>query len=181
MDSDNWEEFAKGNPGIAVGVISGPGLDSFPWVVHMHHDARVIELYHYTDIAGFEGLTAEHAQWLPSVGVNFEPGVAIPIPGHELPPEEILSRPSISDDISALFAAVLSGASQEMLDLSNTRYGPGWYMTDLPPNTSTQQLLKNLWASNPQKSHRTRYWVRIALSEFKVRVPNPAQQHVRFM
>jgi tetratricopeptide (TPR) repeat protein len=168
---------------VAVVVVTGQGIESLPLFRFLHHHARLLKLYHYTDHAGFKGLTGDGAQWLPSLGVTLEDRCEEALPGHEdlFPSEAIRKLPSVGDKISAALAILLSELQQGMTDLASTVYGPGWYLTDLPPSSSTSLLLSNLWGGDPTKAPRTEYWVSVEVSEFKVRLPTPLRPHVRFL
>src|SRR5947209_7376317 len=68
-----------------------------------------------------------------------------------------------------------------MVDVASVVYGPGWYMTGLPPSTSTEKLLLDLWGGNPAKRYRTAFWVGVTMSEFKARTPDPLRPQVKFV
>src|SRR2546423_2830141 len=43
----------------------------------------------------------------------------------------------------------------------DAQYGPGWYVTTLPPDTATSVLLDELWGGNLSNLHKTEYWLLI--------------------
>ena len=65
----------------------------------------------------------------------------------------------------------------------DAQYGPGWYVTTLPPDTATSVLLDELWGGNLSNLHKTEYWLLISILEkyraFKV--PDPHRPHVVFI
>lgn len=57
-------------------------------------------------------------------------------------------------------------------------YGTGWYITSLPPTTSTDDLLWHLWSSNSEKRARTEFWLELTVSELYVTFPDPSRPTV---
>lgn len=164
-----------------VAVVSGKGLQSLPLFPRLP-EGRRLEFYHYTDRAGFEGLTAADAQWLPSLGARASSLSPRPLPGVEDPvPPDVRSADSISAELASLVALMARGPFEEIADLTSLYYGPGWYATDLRPGAGTDELLDHLWGGDPNKRHRTEYWIKVRVSEFKVVVPDLTRPRLRFI
>jgi hypothetical protein len=171
-------------PGLAVMVVQGEGIKS--WTLSRPlPERRLLDLYHYTDRGGFEGLTSPAGDWLPSLGARSKPQTVSvkPVPGREdlFPQEPTASRQSMSSLLSTLIAVATAGPTDLMLDLSSRVYGPGWYMTSLEPDRQTDELVRILWSDNQTKRARTEFWVKIRVSEFKARTPNPLRPDLKFV
>jgi hypothetical protein len=87
----------------------------------------------------------------------------------------------LSADLAALAASAVVGPSEQMLDLSSRKYGPGWYVTSLHPGRPTDELIRILWGGNQAKRTRTAYWIRIRVSEFKVKTPDFLRPQLKFV
>ena len=57
-------------------------------------------------------------------------------------------------------------------------YGTGWYITPLPPITSTDELLRHLWKSDRSMRPRTAYWLSLSVGEVQVEYPDPSRPFV---
>lgn len=58
------------------------------------------------------------------------------------------------------------------LRTGDSAYGTGWYVTALPPNTPTADLLWHLWMSNPEMLSKTGYWLELAIPASSVIFPD---------
>lgn len=172
-----------GSAPITVLVLAGKGVESLPFHAPHPEEARHLEFFHYTDRAGFEGLTAAEAQWLPSLGIKPTSITSRPLAGWEdrQPPEEVRSADSIAVELSALLTLMANGSFADVADLSSIAHGPGWYVTDLPPGVGTDTLLDHLWGGDEGKRSRTRYWIKIRVSEFKVVSPDRLRPRLQFV
>lgn len=67
--------------------------------------------------------------------------------------------------------------------VSDATYGPGWYVTTLPPDTATSVLLQELWGGNLSYLHKSEYWLLInVLEDYRTfRLPDPSRPHVVFL
>src|SRR5512136_344754 len=169
-------------PGLAVLVVQGEGIKSLS-LSRPFPEGRTLDLFHYTDREGFEGLTSPSADWLPSLGARLKPQTVSmkPVPGHEdLLPEEPPPE-SMSSLLSTLIAVATAGPTELMFDLSSRVYGPGWYMTSLEPDRPTEDLIRILWSDNRTRRARTEFWVKVRVSEFKVKTPNLLLPELKFV
>lgn len=165
-------------PGLSVAVVAGGGVADV--IGARSPEGRSLDFYHYTDASGFEGLTAGDPDWLPSLGVRAKTVSAVPFPGQPFPPESVRSRASLADALSTCLALAIHDHSA-LLPLASAVYGPGWYMTDVPPDRPSEVLLEMLWGGDERMRDRTAYWVRVRMNEFKARTPDPWRPQVRFV
>ncbi|MEK7995070.1 MAG: hypothetical protein AAB403_14790 [Planctomycetota bacterium] len=131
-------------------------------------------VFHYTDEAGLAGMTASEGKWFPSAGTAID-----------------LNRSPFESVQSALINASKkfyssafetrdwhSPVSAQFHDIT---YGPGWYVTSLPPTTSTQQLLKELWRGNVDYLSKTRHWLEMEVDAHSLKYPDPERPTVGFI
>lgn len=132
-------------------------------------------VYHYTDQSGFQALSSG-ATWYPSTGT------AIPL------------NPSTSfaDHIQAAIirASIIFFREQyETRDYTRSRsshfpdvyYGPGWYVTEIPPDTSSEVLLQELWQGRADYVDRTHYWLKIITEERRLKLPDSNRNTVLYL
>ena len=67
------------------------------------------------------------------------------------------------------------------LPLRHPTYGPGWYVTSLPPHTSTSKLLKDLWRGNTDYISKTRHWLELEVHTHCLKYPDPERPNVGFV
>lgn len=60
-------------------------------------------------------------------------------------------------------------------------YGPGWYATDLPPETTTDELLCELWQNNPSHLDKTEFYLRLSTESYRVVTPDESRPSLRFI
>ncbi len=62
-------------------------------------------------------------------------------------------------------------------------YGPGHYVTTLPPETPTSVLIADLWGGNNNAKVKTEYWLLISVNETyrAFRTPDERRPHVTFI
>jgi len=156
-----------------------------------------IKLFHYTDKIGYDTLTSGHVEWYPSLGISRRHVKVIsrhPIPGleHLFPKDFSHFEETSADAIS--FAGTLAAVNPFISAfttgnplmppttlVNNIRYGPGWYATDLTPDTKTQKLLKALWQGNAENLHKTAFWLQIAVKPERIDTPDKERPNVKFI
>ena len=133
--------------------------------------SAMISVYHYTDEVGFKALSSG-AAWIPSTGLTIDPNT----------PFDIHLTCSVA--AASLSFYVQQWNQCDFRQKSSTQfrdinYGPGWYLTNLPPSTSTNQLLDALWLGNREFADRTTYWLRVLSQD--VVTPDDERPSVKFL
>lgn len=134
-------------------------------------NSAMISVYHYTDEVGFKALSSG-AAWIPSTGLTIDPNT----------PFDIHLTCSVA--AASLSFYVQQWNQCDFRQKSSTQfrdinYGPGWYLTNLPPSTSTNQLLDALWLGNREFADRTTYWLRVLSQD--VVTPDDERPSVKFL
>ena len=141
--------------------------------------------YHYTDEAGYQALTSGR-QFRPS-GIPFTVSTAtveaFSLDGNriEFDAEQIASGELVRA-LGVYFAIIAKFPDKVFPAVSaDAAYGKGWYVTDLPPSTPTDELLAALWPGGATLPSRTEYWLLLAAREDRVRIPEAARPNVSFL
>jgi tetratricopeptide (TPR) repeat protein len=153
--------------------------------------------YHYTDETGHDALTSGNALWRPSLGFrasSLRNAGRRPVKGLEalFPPEDFADKESLSAllSTSAAFASMIPFTKEFMAEhthvpgefvLSDIHYGPGWYVTSLPPSTPTSVLLRELWRGKIENSQKTSFWLEISADSERVEFPDRNRPDVAFL
>ena len=129
-------------------------------------------VYHYTDEKGFHALSSGGV-WFPSTG--------IPLPYQRDEPKDLFvfllesllqaSKTFYSDQYQAL--NYTNTRSSRFPDVD---YGPGWYVTETPPDSETSSLLDELWQGRADCEEKTRFWLKLIVTEIRLKRPDVANR-----
>ena len=132
-----------------------------------------MEVFHYTDQKGFTALTSKSGDWHPSavstIGAWF-----------------------FASDIATQLAVIACAGSKRLWEENDIRapgakpfqsaaYGPGWYATELPPQTRTDELLDALWLGDVSQIEKTQHWLRLSVDAGRVRRPDRTRPWLQFV
>jgi hypothetical protein len=130
-------------------------------------------VYHYTDKSGF-GALSSGAPWYPSAGMPIDPQRAL------------LDHMQLSVLLSSVLFYIEQYKARDYAHTSSAyfqdaHYGPGWYVTETPPNATTQLLLTELWQGNLDAKHKTEYWLKLAVPNDRLKAPDPRRPSVAYL
>lgn len=143
-----------------------------------------VETYHYTDEGGFEALAHRHELWRPSTGFSASvTRTATPFPGREdlFPPPEVLARhykrrSGVTIETASAIAAVAGPGHWH-----DIHYGPGWYVTDLTPASSTRKIVEAFWRGDRAAIPKSAFWIKVSCEGERIQTPDTSRAHVKFL
>lgn len=130
-------------------------------------------LYHYTSEAGFNCLTTG-SHWYPSTELPI-------ISGRSLQEHMQLSIDLARRSYYSLQYASRSYDSARSSAFKDTHYGPGWYLTALPPDTPTDVLFESLWQGRASDSGKAAYWLKIIGDTHRFKIPDAGRQSISYL
>ena len=161
----------------------------------------MIELYHYTNKVGYDAVTSGRVGWQPSIGLSAKP---IEIKSKSWDSEDFTTvDPSqIGDKIlsaltlGGIALATIGFAAPDPFDsaftignplmppttlINDINYGPGWYATNLTPDTKSEILLNELWQGNINNIDKLNYWLKLSLDIDRFKTPDKNRPYVKFL
>ena len=130
-------------------------------------------VYHYTNKIGFDAITTGN-NWYPST-----------MKKHNF--SEPLSSVLTLDSTLAMKLYYEHQFEQhdyrekKSTQFRDINYGPGWYVTDIPPTAKTNYLLNELWQGNDEYIDNTEYWLKINVENKRLKQPDENRETVYFL
>jgi len=137
-----------------------------------------MRLYHYTSKEGYEALSSG-STWIPSMGRAY-------------PISRGLKLGDVLTELAGLQAAAsllyykrqfdtCDYTTTESTSFRDVHYGPGWYVTPLPPSTSSVRLLEALWQGNKTHRDKLSHWLELEVPSLRVRQPDSRRTEVLYL
>lgn len=147
-----------------------------------------MHLYHFTSQAGYVALTGKaailHASGVPRGHMGEPVDLAgKPLDVEPQPAPQVSFGTAIVGYLSLLIAFPSPDGRVHVLKGfdADADYGIGWYVTNLEPKASTDEILSSLWQGDQRFLPRTECWLQLGLSETQVVVPDRTRPAVKFV
>ena len=145
-------------------------------------------LYHFTSQAGYVALTGKAAILHASGVPRGHMGQPVDLSGKPLdaelqPAAQVSFGTAMAGYLSLLIAFPSPDGRVHVLNGfdADADYGIGWYVTNLEPKSSTDEILDSLWQGDRRFLPRTECWLQLGLSETRVVVPDRTRPAVKFV
>lgn len=130
-------------------------------------------VYHYTNKSGFAALSSG-ATWYPSTGIPLNTDRSLPkhMQLSIMRAQELFFQEQYKDR---------DYVKTRSAHFPDVHYGPGWYVTETPPDATTHLLLTELWQGSLEAKEKTDYWLRLSTPERRLKWPDPTRPSVAYL